>query len=70
MFLNNFIQMLARRFQNKRVHKWQILCTLFIIIGGKLDAVTQMSSVGPPGLTQGDVEVTSRVIDGAHQNEI
>lgn len=70
MFLNNFIQMLLRSFQNKRVYTCQILCPLFIITAVKQDAVTQISSVGPPGLTQGDVEVTSPVIERVHQDGI
>lgn len=64
--MNNFIQMLDRSFQNKRVYKSQILCPLFIITAGKQDVVTQISSVGPPCLTQRDVEVTSPVFEEEH----
>lgn len=64
--MNNFIQMLDRSFQNKRVYKYQILRPLFIIKAGQQDVVTQISSVGPPCLTQSDVEVTSPVIEEEH----
>lgn len=68
--MNNFIQMLVRSFQNKRVYKCQIFCPLFIITAGKQNAVTQVSSVGPPGLRQGGMEVTGSTIEGVHQNGI
>lgn len=62
--------MLVRSFQNKKVYKCQIFCPLFIITAGKQNAVTQISSVRPPGLRQGDVEVTGPAIEGVHQNGI
>lgn len=43
-----------------------MLYPLFIITAGKQDVVTQMPSVGPPCLTQGDVEIAIPVIEKEH----